>query len=149
MSYIRLAQCLSSLALNWLIDWAETTDAGREFQSFTTLVLNVFLRVNELALGFLSFHGVSPRLFRAVPFQERLRVYRHASVEKLVNGDHVSSATTIVEGWHPELTQPFGVLEVSDGLNHASGPVVARVRGASGRLFRKVPRWCFHTRGTA
>ena len=45
MSYIRLAQCLSSLALNWLIDEAETTDAGREFQSFTTLVLNVFLRV--------------------------------------------------------------------------------------------------------
>ena len=43
-------------------------------------------------------------------------------MEKLVNGDHVSSATTIVEGWHPELTQPFGVLEVSDGLNHASGP---------------------------
>ena len=54
-------------------------------------------------------------------FQERFRVNRHASVEKLVNGDHVSSATTIVEGWHPELTQPFGVLEVSDGLNHASG----------------------------
>ena len=39
MSYIRLAQCLSSLALNWLIDEAETTDAGREFQSFTTLEL--------------------------------------------------------------------------------------------------------------
>ena len=95
MSYIRLAQCLLSLALNCLIDEVETTDAGREFQSFTTLVLNVFLRVNELALGFLSFHGCPLVCSEQFCFKN-VSVYRHASVEKLVNGDHVSSATTVV-----------------------------------------------------
>ena len=53
---IRLAQWRSSLALNWLMDEAETTEAGSEFQAFTTLALNPFLRDNDLSLGFVSFH---------------------------------------------------------------------------------------------
>ena len=56
MMYVRFAQCRSSLALNWLTDEADTTEAGSEFQSFMILVLKVFLRVSDLALGFSSFH---------------------------------------------------------------------------------------------
>ena len=43
MSYILLFQCLSSRALNWFTDVADTTESGSEFQSLTILALNVFL----------------------------------------------------------------------------------------------------------
>ena len=45
MSYFRIVKCSSSLALNWLTLVADTTEAGRQFQSFTTLMLKMFLDI--------------------------------------------------------------------------------------------------------
>ena len=45
----------SSRDLNPLVS-ADSTDAGRKFQSFTTLELNILLRGRVLVLGLHNFH---------------------------------------------------------------------------------------------
>ena len=70
MGVMHQARPVSSLALNMLVDGADTTEAGKEFQSLTSLMLKEFLLVRDLALVFSIFHSCPLVLSDVILFKE-------------------------------------------------------------------------------
>ena len=118
VSYIMFAQCRSSRALNALRDSADTTDAGRGFQSFMICTLNEFLRVRVVALGLSNFQGC-PRVRPVVPSRREAQWNIRTSMGHLVNRYHVSPPATIVKQGQAKLAKSLGVGQSPDGVHHS------------------------------